>query len=62
VRARKRWDKAHESIRAAHRELAADAYTFAIDRAYYVTLVSDVPVGVDGTPSTAIEGEPILAM
>jgi uncharacterized protein (UPF0332 family) len=29
------WDKAHESLRAAHRELAADAYTFAINRAYY---------------------------
>lgn len=29
------WDKAQESLRAAHRELAADAYTFAINRAYY---------------------------
>jgi uncharacterized protein (UPF0332 family) len=29
------WDKAHESLRAAHRELAAEAYTFAINRAYY---------------------------
>jgi len=29
------WDKAHESLRAAHRELAAHAYTFAINRAYY---------------------------
>jgi uncharacterized protein len=29
------WDKAHESLRAARRELAADAYTFAINRAYY---------------------------
>ena len=27
--------KAHESLRAAHRELAADAYTFAINRACY---------------------------
>jgi uncharacterized protein (UPF0332 family) len=29
------WDKAHESLRAVHRDLAADAYTFAINRAYY---------------------------
>ena len=29
---------------------------------YRVTLVGDVPVGVDGKPSTAIEGEPILAV
>ena len=29
------WDKAHESLQAAHRELAADAYTFAINRVYY---------------------------
>jgi uncharacterized protein (UPF0332 family) len=29
------WDKAQESLRAARRELTADAYTFAINRAYY---------------------------
>jgi uncharacterized protein (UPF0332 family) len=29
------WNKALESIQAARRELAADAYTFAINRAYY---------------------------
>jgi uncharacterized protein (UPF0332 family) len=29
------WNKAHDSLRAARRELAADAYTFAINRAYY---------------------------
>jgi uncharacterized protein (UPF0332 family) len=29
------WDKAHESLRVAHRELAAEAYTFATNRAYY---------------------------
>ena len=29
------WDKALESLAAARRELAADAYTFAINRAYY---------------------------
>ncbi len=28
---------------------------------YRITLVGDVPVGVDGTPSKAIEGEPVLA-
>ena len=29
------WNKAHDSLRSAHRELAAHAYTFAINRAYY---------------------------
>ncbi len=29
------WDKALESLAAARRELAADAYAFAINRAYY---------------------------
>src|SRR5262249_46888247 len=29
------WNKALESLKAARRELAADAYTFAINRAYY---------------------------
>ena len=29
------WNKAHDSLRSAHRELAANAYTFAINRAYY---------------------------
>ncbi len=29
------WDKALESLQAARRELAADAYSFAINRAYY---------------------------
>jgi uncharacterized protein (UPF0332 family) len=28
------WDKAQESLKAARRELAADAYAFAINRAY----------------------------
>ncbi len=28
---------------------------------YRITLVGDVPVGVDGSPSRAIEGEPVLA-
>ena len=29
------WDKAQESLEAARRELAAGAYSFAINRAYY---------------------------
>jgi uncharacterized protein (UPF0332 family) len=29
------WNKARDSLRSAHRELAANAYTFAINRAYY---------------------------
>ncbi|MSS70094.1 MAG: HEPN domain-containing protein [Candidatus Latescibacteria bacterium] len=29
------WDKAFESLNAARRELAADAFGFAINRAYY---------------------------
>ena len=40
-----------------------DIYDVDFDRDFYrVTLVGDVPVGVDGRPSTAIEGEPILAI
>jgi len=29
------WDKAHESLDAARRELAAGAHAFAVNRAYY---------------------------
>ena len=29
------WDKARESLQAARREFAADAYSFAMNRAYY---------------------------
>ena len=29
------WDRAHESLDAARRELAAGAYAFAVNRAYY---------------------------
>lgn len=29
------WAKAHESLEAARRDLAAEAYSFAINRAYY---------------------------
>lgn len=40
-----------------------DIFDVDFDRQFYrVTLVGDVPVGVDGVPSTAIEGDPILAV
>ena len=40
-----------------------DIYDVDFERDFYrVTLVGDVPVGVDGKASTAIEGEPILAV
>ena len=40
-----------------------DIFDVDFDRQFYrVTLVGDVPVGVDGAPSRAIEGEPILAI
>ena len=32
---RYRWNKAHDSLRSAHQELAAGAYAFAINRAYF---------------------------
>lgn len=39
-----------------------DIYSLAFDRQHYrVTLRGDVPVGVDGRPSTSIKGEPIGA-
>jgi taurine dioxygenase len=38
-----------------------DIFDSDFERQFYrVTLVGDVPVGVDGRPSTAIEGEPIV--
>jgi len=41
----------------------SDIFDVDFDRQFYrVTHVGDVPVGVDGKPSTAIEGEPILAV
>lgn len=41
----------------------SDIFDVDFDRQFYrVTHVGDVPVGVDGRPSTAIEGEPILAV
>jgi alpha-ketoglutarate-dependent taurine dioxygenase len=37
-----------------------DIFDVDFDRQFYrVTLLGDVPVGVDGSPSTAIEGDPI---
>ena len=40
----------------------SDIFETDCDRQLYrVTLVGDVPVGVDGRRSTAIEGEPVLA-
>jgi taurine dioxygenase len=39
-----------------------DIYHLDFDRQLYrVTLKGDVPVGVDGSTSTAIEGEPLDA-
>jgi taurine dioxygenase len=40
-----------------------DIFDSEFDRQFYrVTLVGDVPVGVDGKPSRALEGDPILAV
>jgi alpha-ketoglutarate-dependent sulfate ester dioxygenase len=40
-----------------------DIFDSDFDRQFYrVTLVGDVPVGVDGQPSTRVEGEPIVAV
>jgi taurine dioxygenase len=40
-----------------------DIFDSDFERQFYrVTLVGDVPVGVDGKPSTALEGEPIVAV
>ncbi len=40
-----------------------DIFDSDFERQFYrVTLVGDVPIGVDGKPSTALEGEPIVAV
>jgi alpha-ketoglutarate-dependent taurine dioxygenase len=40
-----------------------DIFDSDFERQFYrVTLVGDVPVGVDGKPSSALEGQPILAV
>lgn len=52
------WDN-----RATAHLAPSDIFDVDFDRQFYrVTLVGDVPVGVDGTPSTAIEGQPIAAI
>lgn len=51
------WDN-----RAACHHAPTDIFDVEGDRQLYrITLVGDVPVGVDGTPSKAIEGDPIVA-
>lgn len=51
------WDN-----RATSHLAPTDIFESDYDRQLYrVTLVGQVPVGVDGRPSTAIEGEPILS-
>ncbi|WP_089936796.1 TauD/TfdA dioxygenase family protein [Candidatus Entotheonella palauensis] len=41
----------------------SDIFDTDFDRQFYrVTIMGDVPVGVDGSPSTAIEGNPITAV
>jgi taurine dioxygenase len=51
------WDN-----RAACHHAPTDIFEVDIDRQLYrITLVGDVPVGVDGRPSTAVEGDPITA-
>ncbi len=40
-----------------------DIFQSDFDRQFYrITLVGDVPVGIDGSPSTLLEGKPILAV
>ncbi len=52
------WDN-----RAAMHLPPTDVFEADVDRQLYrVTLVGEIPVGVDGTPSKSIEGDPILAV
>ena len=52
------WDN-----RATSHLAPRDIFDSDFDRQFYrVTLVGDVPVGVDGQPSKAVEGEPIAAV
>jgi taurine dioxygenase len=40
-----------------------DIFDVDFDRQFYrITLLGDIPVGVDGAPSTALEGDPIMAV
>ncbi|MPZ47596.1 MAG: TauD/TfdA family dioxygenase [Betaproteobacteria bacterium] len=51
------WDN-----RATSHLAPRDIFDSDFDRQFYrVTLLGDVPVGVDGRPSSAIEGDPIVA-
>ncbi|WP_020202469.1 TauD/TfdA family dioxygenase [Cupriavidus sp. WS] len=51
------WDN-----RATAHLAPADIFDLDFDRQLYrITLVGDVPVGVDGRPSSALEGDPVLA-
>ncbi len=51
------WDN-----RATAHLAPADIFDLDFDRQLYrTTLVGDVPVGVDGRPSVALEGDPVLA-
>ncbi len=52
------WDN-----RSAAHLAPRDIFDSEFDRQFYrVTLLGDVPVGVDGKPSTALEGDPIEAI
>ncbi|MBV8621104.1 MAG: TauD/TfdA family dioxygenase [Curvibacter sp.] len=52
------WDN-----RATAHLAPSDIFDLDFDRQLYrVTLVGDVPVGVDGRPSSALEGDPLLAV
>lgn len=52
------WDN-----RATAHLAPVDIRASEFDRLFYrITLVGDVPVGVDGSPSMSIEGDPILAI
>jgi taurine dioxygenase len=52
------WDN-----RATAHLAPTDIFDVDFDRQFYrITLVGDIPVGVDGSPSRALEGEPIVAV
>ena len=52
-----------QRVRSTAHLTPSDIFDVDADRQLYrVTLVGDVPVGVDGKPSKAIEGEPILVV
>lgn len=61
-----RWEQGSVAFwdnRATAHLAPRDIFDSDFDRQFYrVTLVGDVPVGADGNPSTAIEGDPIVAL